>query len=335
MAELRLGLAGLGSVGIAVVRALQEQQDMLTQRAGRQLRLVAVSARDPKRDRGVDLSGYRWHDTPASLAAAEDIDAVIELMGGAEGAARTLVMGAIRNGKAVVTANKALLATHGIELAGLVEASGAHLAFEAAVAGGVPVIKTLREALAANRVTKIRGILNGTCNDILSRMAREGMEFDQALRAAQEAGYAEADPSQDIDGIDAMQKIALLAMLAFGTRVDLNAIPCVGIRNIMHHDVVQARRDGLVIKLIATAEMTGGKIHIGVKPEKLLAHDPFATLGGPTNAIEMHGDMVGALTLVGAGAGGRATASAVIADLVDIALGRRTLPFGVPVAQLR
>lgn len=335
MAELRLGMAGLGSVGVATVRALQEQQDILTQRAGQRMRLVAVSARDRGRDRGVDLSGYRWHDDPVSLAEAEDIDVVIELMGGADGAAHALVTGALRRGKSVVTANKSLLATHGMELTALVEATGAQLAFEAAVAGGVPIIKVLREAMAANRVTKIRGILNGTCNDILSRMAREGMEFAPALRAAQEAGYAEADPSQDIDGIDPTQKIALLALLAFGVRVDPDTIPCTGIRHITHADVVQARRDGLVIKLIATATMTGGTIQIGVQPEKLPAHDPFAALNGPANAIELHGDMVGPITLTGAGAGGRATASAVIADLVDIALGRRTLPFGVPGVQLR
>ncbi len=334
MAELRLGMAGLGAVGVATVRALQEQQEMLTQRAGRKLRLVAVSARNRHGDRGVDLSGYRWHDDPAGLAEAEDVDVVIELMGGAEGAARALVAGALRRGKSVVTANKSLLALHGLELAGLAETTGAQLAFEAAVAGGVPVIKVLREAMAANRITKIRGILNGTCNDILSRMMRENIAFDQALRAAQAAGYAEADPSQDIDGIDPAQKIALLALLAFGKSVDPATIPCTGIRGITHQHVAEARRDGLALKLIATATMIGGDIRLGVQPEKLPEQDPFAALDGPTNAIELHGDLVGTLTLIGPGAGGRATASAVIADLVDIARGGRILPFGVPVVQL-
>lgn len=335
MKQLRIGIAGLGAVGIAAVQTLREQADLLERRAVCRLQIVAVSARTQGRNRGVDLSDYRWHDDPVSLAAADDIDVIVELMGGAEGTPRALVTESLRNGKSVVTANKALLAAHGIALAQLAEASGKHLAFEAAVAGGVPVIKTLREALAANRVTKIRGILNGTCNDILSRMAREGVEFDQALRAAQEAGYAEADPSQDIDGFDAMQKIMLLAMIAFGVRLKADQIPCRGIRDIQLHDVVQARRDGLAIKLIAAAEMTAaGEVRIQVRPEKLRANDAFAVLGGPTNAIELHGDMTGPITLIGAGAGGAATASAVIADLVDIALGRLTLPFGVSVAEL-
>ncbi len=334
MAELRLGIAGLGAVGLATLRALQERQDFLARRAGKVLRLVAVSARDRGRDRGVDLGAYRWHDDPVSLAGADDIDVVIELMGGTHGAAHALVTGALRQGKDVVTANKALLATHGRDVAMLAESTGRQLAFEAAIAGGVPIVKVLREAMTGNRVTRIRAILNGTCNDILSRMARETVTFDHALRAAQEAGYAEADPSQDIDGIDPAQKIALLALLAFGKPVDFATIPCTGIRGITQHDVAQARNDGMVLKLIATATMAEGDIRLGVKPEKLPAHDLFAQLDGPANAIELHGDLVGPVILVGPGAGGNATASAVIADVVDIARGGRILPFGVPGVQL-
>ncbi|MEJ0063479.1 MAG: homoserine dehydrogenase [Alphaproteobacteria bacterium] len=332
---LRIGLAGLGTVGVAAIKILREQKDLLAARAGRDMRLVAVSARDRSRDRGVDLSGCRWHDDPASFAADPDIDVVVELMGGAGGAARNLVTAALKAGKSVVTANKALLAAHGVELAAITEQTGAALAFEAAVAGGVPVIKVLREAMAANRVTRIRGILNGTCNDILSRMAWENVDFDQALKAAQDAGYAEADPSQDIDGFDAMQKIALLAMIAGGGTVDLSRIEVAGIRDIVRHDVLQAKRDGMTIKLIAGAELSGGKARIRVKPEKLMASDPLAQLSGPTNVIELHGDFSGPIMLIGAGAGGSVTASAIVADLVDIACGRKTLPFGVPVAMLR
>ncbi len=332
---LRLGIVGLGAVGLATVQILQEQAATLAARAGRPLQIVAVCARNQGRDRGVDMSGYRWFDDALQLTQADDIDVVVELIGGAEGAARALVTSALQQGKAVVTANKALLAAHGVALAGLAEKNDAPLAFEAAVAGGVPIIKLLREGMSANQVTSIRGILNGTCNYILSRMAREDSDFEQALRAAQEAGFAEADPTLDIDGYDAMQKIALLAMLAFGVHFDVGQISRKGIRHIARHDVLQARRDGKMIKLIASATRQGDKIHIGVAPETLLLQDPLAALPGAMNAVTLIGDRTGPITITGAGAGGMPTASAVVADIVDIARGRRTLPFGMAVAELK
>ncbi len=332
---LRIGLVGLGAVGLATAQILQEQANLLAARARRRLEIVAVCARNAKRERGVDLSAYRWHDDALTLAQAPDIDVVVELVGGAEGLARALLTTALQAGKAVVTANKALLAGHGMALAAIAEKTGASLAFEAAVAGGVPVVKALREGLSANRLTGIRGILNGTCNDILCRMAQEDCDFAEALKAAQEAGFAESDPTLDIDGYDAMQKIALLAMMGFGIRFDTAQIQRKGIRNIQRHDVLQARRDGKMIKLVASATRQGDKFHISVGPEMLLLGDPLAALPGAMNAVTLRGNLVGAINLTGAGAGGVPTASAVVADLVDLAQGRVTLPFGVPVEQLQ
>ena len=335
MAELRLGMAGLGAVGVATVRALQEQQEMLTQRAGRKLRLVAVSARNRHGDRGVDLSGYRWHDDPAGLAEAEDVDVVIELMGGAEGAARALVAGALRRGKSVVTANKSLLALHGLELAGLAETTGAQLAFEAAVAGGVPVIKVLREAMAANRITKIRGILNGTCNDILSRMMRENIAFDQASRAAQAAGYAEADPTFDIGGFDTAHKLAVVTSLAFGTEVNLSAIEIEGIEAITLDDIRNASDMGYKIKLLGVAIAHAEGVEQRVNPTLVPKGSPVSDTDGVFNAIVVKGDFVGDLMLEGRGAGAHPTASAVLSDVVDIARGNRRPAFGIPAAKLK
>jgi homoserine dehydrogenase len=317
---LRLGLVGLGAVGAATVRRLQEQADLLADRAGRPLQLVAVSARDAGKNRGVALDAYRWYADPLELAAAPDLDVVIELIGGAEGTARAVVTAALTQGKAVVTANKALLATHGLTLGALAAQQQVPLLFEAAVAGGVPIIKTIREALAANRISQIRGVLNGTCNDILSRMAREDCDFPHALQAAQAAGYAEADPTQDIDGYDPAQKMTILAMLAFGVALTPEQVKRSGIRHLTRHDVLQARRDGKIIRLVACAtQHADGTIHLSVAPEMLLPHDPLAQLQGPMNAVIIQADLVGQLILTGAGAGGDATASAVIADVLDVA----------------
>lgn len=332
---LRLGLAGLGAVGVATARCLQAQAEQLAARAGRPLQLVAVSARDATRDRGVDVSRCRWHDDPVSLAQSDDLDIIIELMGGAEGKARATVTAALQQGKAVVTANKALLATHGLALAGLAEQTGAPLLFEASVAAGVPVIKVIRESLSANRITALRGVINGTCNDILSSMAREDCDFAQALLAAQQAGFAEADPTQDIDAYDPAQKLVILAMLAFGQRFTPEQVNRHGIRAITRHDVLQARRDGKVIRLVVSAtRQDNGTVALAVAPEMLLAHEPLAQLHGPMNAVTITSDLTGSMTLSGMGAGGAATSSAVIADIIDIARGRYSLPFGLPVAHL-
>jgi homoserine dehydrogenase len=332
---LKIGIAGLGSVGIATISCLQRQQEMLTARAGKRLELVAVSARDRERARGVDLSAYRWYDDPVALAQAEDLDVIIELIGGAEGKARATVTAALQRGTAVVTANKALLASHGLALAALTEQRQTPLLFEAAVAAGVPVIKTLREALTASRILSLRGIINGTCNDILSRMAVADCDFSAALHAAQAAGFAEADATQDIDGHDAAQKLSLLAMIAFGRKIDPAQIDRHGIRNLSRHDVIQAKRDGKIIRLVAAAQLkSDGVPQLRVAPEWLLPQDPLAQLQGPMNGLVIETELAGSLTLSGLGAGGDATATAVIADLVDLARNRHNLPFGMPVANL-
>src|SRR4029077_20540613 len=245
---LRIAVAGLGNVGAGTVKLLQLHAEDLAQRCGRAIEIRAVSARDGKRDRGVDLAGYAWHDDPLALAHLPEIDVVVELVGGAEGVARQLLEAALAGGKHVVTANKALLAHHGTALARQAEAKGLSLGYEAAVAGGIPIIKTLREGLAANRIERVYGILNGTCNYILTTMRQTGREFTDVLADAQRLGYAEADPSFDVDGIDASHKLAILAGLAFGCEVNIGQVHVEGIRNVSAVDIAFAEELGFRIK---------------------------------------------------------------------------------------
>ena len=325
---LSVALAGLGTVGVGVLRLLRENADLIAGRAGRPIAVTAVSARDRGRDRGLTLAGLRWYDEPEALADDAEADVIVEVIGGAEGPARALVERALASGKPVVTANKALIAVHGAALAARAEASGAPLAFEAAVAGGIPVIKVLREGLAANRLSRLSGILNGTCNYILTVMRERGREFAEVLAEAQKLGYAEADPAFDIDGIDAAHKLAILAALAFGRPVDFAAVHVEGIRAISALDIALAGELGYRIKLLGIARRTASGIEARVHPAMVPASSPIARVEGVFNAVVAEGDFVGRVMLEGRGAGAGPTASAVVADLIDIARGRATPVWG-------
>jgi homoserine dehydrogenase len=330
---LRVGVAGLGVVGASLIRLLHRVRADLLIRTGRDVVVSAVSAKS-NRDRGVDLSGASFFSDPRDLAANGEIDLFVELIGGADGAAYESVRVALSRGLSVVTANKAMLAAHGVELAGLAEQRGVALAFEAAVGGGVPVIKTLREGLAGNSIQRVAGILNGTCNYILSRMETERLPFPVCLAEAQKLGYAEADPTFDVGGFDTAHKLAILASLAFGTRIDASAVWIEGIEQITLADLVAADELGFRIKLLGVAERTAHGIEQRVHPTMIAKAHPIAQTMGVLNAVTIDGDAVGSLTLVGAGAGGDATASAVAADIADIARGIVDPVFGRPVDAL-
>ena len=332
--SLRVGIAGLGNVGASVIRLHDRQSAALAARTGRSITVTAVCARERDRERGVDVSGFAWFDDPVALARSPDIDLFVELMGGSEGAAREAVGAALAAGKSVVTANKALLAAHGMALAELAEDKHVALAFEASVAGGIPIVKTLREGLAGNQIVRVYGILNGTCNYILSRMELEGLSFEACLKEAQRLGYAEADPTFDIGGFDSANKLAILTALAFGTAVDLEAIHVEGIQSITLADLKAADELGYRIKLLGVAQRTAGGIEQRVHPTMIPKSSSVAQVMGVTNAVTIDADAVKELTLVGPGAGGDATASAVVADIADIAKGIRSAPFGLPVADL-
>jgi len=346
MAEpLRIALAGLGTVGAGVIRLLEVNRELITRRAGRDIRIVAVSARDRTKDRGVDLSGFAWEDDMTGMAARPDVDVVVELVGGSDGPALTLARNAIREGKALVTANKAMIAHHGLALAQAAEEARVPLKFEAAVAGGIPVIKGLREGAAANVIERIYGILNGTCNYILSTMEDTGRDFGDVLAEAQALGYAEADPTFDIEGIDAAHKLAILAAIAFGAKLDFAHVDTTGISALRAADIAQAEALGYVIRLIGMAEpdvCDKGTIRLfqRVQPYLVPEGHPLAHVDGATNAVVAEGNFVGRLLFQGAGAGDGPTASAVVADLIDIARlweseGEIDPPFSMPVADLK
>ena len=326
---LRLGLAGLGTVGAGVIRLLNTNADLVTARAGRPLKVTAVSARDRKRDRGVDLSGMRWYDNAPDLVADPDVDVVVELIGGSEGTARAVVEAALAAGKPVVTANKALLAIHGPALARLSAEKSAPLLFEAAVAGGIPAIKMVREGLAADRLLRIGGILNGTCNYILTVMRETGKDFGTVLADAQQLGYAEADPSTDIDGLDAAHKLTILAGLAFGQPVAFESLHVEGIRRIGALDLTFARTLGYRIKLLGMARMGETGLEARVTPCLVPENAPIAQVDGVFNAVVAEGAFAGRLMIEGRGAGAGPTASAVAADLIDIARGHTIPVWGV------
>jgi len=328
VAPLKVGLAGLGTVGVSVIRLIERQRDELEARCGRIIEVSAVSARSRSKDRGIDVGRFRWVDDPVSVATDSAIDVFVELIGGEGDPARRAVEAALTMGKHVVTANKALLARHGVALATLAEEHHAALNFEAAVAGGIPIVKTLREGLVGNSLARIYGILNGTCNYILTRMEREQLPFGRCLEEAQRLGYAEADPSFDIEGHDTAQKLAILASLAFGTRVDPDAVYVEGISTITPEDLQAADDLGYRIKLLGVAVRTENGIEQRVHPTMVPKASSIAQVMDVINAVTVDADAVREITLMGPGAGGEATASAVVSDIADIARGVRTAPFG-------
>jgi len=336
---LRIGVAGLGTVGASVLRILRDKSEMLTRQCGKQVIVTAVSARDRTRDRGVDLSGIEWFDDPVELAKSANIDVFVELIGGDEGSAKASVEAALRASRHVVTANKALLAKHGVQLAKIAEEKGVLLNFEAAVAGGIPVIKAMRESLTGNTVSRVYGIMNGTCNYILTRMWEEGISFEDCLADAQRLGYAEADPTFDIEGNDTAHKLALLTSLAFGTQIAADDIYLEGISNISLADIRAADELGYRIKLLGVAQKTETGIEQRVHPTMVPTSSVIAQVHGVTNAVAIETDLLGELLLSGPGAGGNATASAVIGDVADIAKSRPGFQhgpvFGTPAKALQ
>ena len=329
---LRVGVAGLGTVGTAVLALLQRQASSLAGRAGRPVAVTAVSAR---RREGRDIGDAEWFDDAASMAATPAIDCFVELIGGESGVALEATRAALRAGKPVVTANKAMLARHGGELAATAEAAGVALRFEASVAGAIPIVKTLRETLAGNRVERVYGILNGTCNYILSRMEAEKLTFAECLAEAQRLGYAEADPSFDVGGFDTAHKLAILTSLAFGTALDADAVAVEGIETITPADLRAAEDLGFRVKLLGVAKLTGSGLEQRVHPTMVPKDSALGQVMGVTNAVVVNADAVPELVLAGPGAGGAATASAVVADLTDVAKGDRQPAFGLPVRELR
>ena len=333
-APLRLGLAGLGTVGIGVVKIIQAEADLISARTGRPVVITAVSARDRSKNRDADLSGYAWETDPVALAKRDDIDVFVEVMGGHEGPASDATEAAIAAGKDVVTANKALLAHHGQALAEAAEAKGRVIRFEAAVAGGIPVIKALTEGLAGNRIKRVMGVMNGTCNYILTRMQSAGLPYDQVFEEARQLGYLEADPQLDVGGIDAGHKLSLLAAIAFGTKVSFDQVELEGIGNVSIDDIRLAEDMGYRIKLLGVAQMTGRGLEQRMTPCLVPAASPLGQLQGGTNMVVLEGDSVGQIVMRGAGAGMGPTASAVMGDVIDIARGIRIPTFGIPAKAL-
>src|SRR6201987_6030418 len=335
VAPLRVGIAGLGTVGAEVGRLIEDESRALSARCGRGVRVVAVTARSKAKKRSVDLRSLAWAKSPLALAEDPNVDCFVELMGGAGEPALSAIETALKAGKSVVTANKALIAKHGVRLANHAEKHGGTLNFEAAVGAAIPIIKTLRESLAATSVNRVYGILNGTCNYILTRMEQEGLSFAECLKDAQRPGYAEANPSFDVDGHDTAKKLAILASLAFGTEVAQSAVYVEGISSIAPEDLRAAEELGFRVKLLGVAVRTAKGIEQRVHPTMVPKSSSIAQVMGVTNAVTIDGEGFPPVTLVGPGAGGAATASAVVADIADVARSIRARPFGRPVAQLR
>jgi len=330
----RLGIAGVGTVGVGVVEILRDHANLIALRTGVRIEVICVSSRVKDKDRGVDLSGFDWVDDPLDMAQRDDVDCVVELIGGSEGVALDLVRASLAAGKHVVSANKALVAHHGAELAELAERNNVSLCYEAAVAGGIPIVKAMRESLMGNDFRAVYGILNGTSNYILTAMREGGRSFADVLIEAQEKGYAEADPTFDVEGVDAGHKLALLAAIAFGVKPDFEAVATTGIGHLLPEDVEFAEELGYRIKLLGIAERHDGAIVQSVEPCFVPRSSPLWAIEDVYNAVYVDGDAVETPFFSGRGAGRKPTASSVVGDLVDLARGLKVPTFGVPVAHL-
>jgi homoserine dehydrogenase len=333
---LRLGVAGLGTVGGGLLKLIERQDEL---RLPGKLVVTAVSARSKSRNRGVDISKLRWVDDPVELATADDVDVVVELIGGSDGPAKLTVEAALRAGKPVVSANKALIAEHGIEIAELAEKHNAHLLFEAAVAGAIPIVRAIRNSLSGVVVSRVAGILNGTCNYILSEMLRTGAAYETVLSEAQRLGYAESDPYLDVSGMDAAHKVLILASIAYGARPDFSQVSVEGVETIEAMDITLANKFDYRIKLVAEAfrvpnGRNGGSVRCRVAPVLVRQDHPLAQVNGPLNAVVVEGEPVGRLTFTGPGAGAGPTAAAVMGDLARLFEGPATPPLGKPAGEL-
>jgi homoserine dehydrogenase len=333
--KLNIAIAGLGTVGVGVFKILTREKELISRRTGREIEIVAVSAQNKDKDRGIDLSNIQWLDNAVDLASLDNADLLVELVGGSDGTAKSLAEATLKNGKHFVTANKALIAKHGFNLAELAEKNNCSLLFDAAVAGGVPVLKTIKEGLVANNISKISGILNGTCNFIISVMSKTGRAFDDVLREAQDKGYAEADPSFDIDGIDTAHKLTILSSLCFGTKPAFNKAYIEGIRNLKIEDINFAKKLGFSIKLLGVSNILDNKeVELRVHPTLISQNHELANVEDALGGIKVECDALGPLVMTGAGAGMYETASSVIADICDVAAERKTFPLGISVKNL-
>ncbi len=331
---IRLGIAGLGTVGVGIVKIIQQQADLLATRTGRKIEIAAVSAQTRHKDRGVSLADFDWEDSPEALAKRNDVDVFVEVIGGSDGVAKHAIEAALAAGKDVVTANKALLAIHGQELAIRAEARNCSILYEAAVAGGIPVIKTIREGLAGNQISRVLGVINGTCNYILTRMEQDNLSYQDAFAEADELNYLEADPSLDVGGIDAAHKLAILSAVAFGTQPDFQSIELEGIERISIDDIHAAADMGFKIKLLGVSQCDSDGLVQRVHPCLVPATSPLGQIDGGTNLVVIEGDSVGRVVLQGLGAGQSPTASAVVGDICDLASRQRRPTFGRPAKDL-
>ncbi|MCY4006636.1 MAG: homoserine dehydrogenase [Rhodobacteraceae bacterium] len=332
---MNIGVAGLGTVGTSAIKLLEENSELIAARCGKHLHVKAVCARTRGKPRGISLEGFDWVEDATLLASRPDIDLFVELIGGHDNTAKAAVEAAINAGKHVVTANKALLAIHGNAIAKMAEDAGVTLRFEAAVAGGIPVVKSLTESLAGERIRRVLGVMNGTCNFILTRMESNGSSYEETFAEADKLGYLESDPDLDVGGIDAGHKLALLSSIAFGTQVDFAGMDIEGIKRISITDIELARDMGYRVKLLGVARMSDSGLEQRTEPCLVPANSPLGRVENATNIVLLEGETTGPVYLMGAGAGGGPTAAAVIGDIIDIARGRTISTFGQPASTLK